>query len=182
MVIDLAGIEILVSDLAGGDPIVAHVARGIEPGVRQRPEGKIRSHRRIDVSRCPWRERRCARCCEGTRSTLETPSDLPQTLIVKEEKCLVVDNRSAHRAAELIAPEGCDRWAIEVVSCIKCAVADELVGATMKLVGAGAGDGVDDAAGGLAVFGGIVRGNDREFLHGIDPVIVPSTPPGAPLV
>ena len=56
---------------------------------------------------------------------------------------------------------------VKKVSRIERAVAQELVSASMKLVCPRARNGVDDSTGCLAVFGGVIARQNREFLNGI---------------
>src|ERR1017187_7871317 len=91
-----------------------------------------------------------------------------QALVIAEEEGAILDDGAAERSSELIAAQRGNLGRIELVAGVECAVAEELVGVAVELVAAGTRDCVDDSAGGLAVVGGGVAGDDGEFLNGVD--------------
>ena len=88
------------------------------------------------------------------------PFRLPDTLVIREEKCAVLDNWTTNGSAKLIALEGWNGTDIEVILGIQVAVAQELVRAAVKIIGAGTRDRIYYAARGLSVLGGVVTGQD----------------------
>ena len=95
---------------------------------------------------------------------------MPDAFVVHKEKRAVRYDAPADRTPELIALEG-RFWSacrFEIVFSIQRAVAEKFVHAAVKIVSAGAGDGVDNSSRGLAVFGGVVAGQHRKFLDSID--------------
>ena len=105
--------------------------------------------------------------------------NLADAFIGEEEECFVFEDGAADGAAELVFAQlglagrdgvggGSDVDDVEVVARVEEVVAEELEDGAVELVGAGAGDGVDDAAGFAAVFGGGVGSDDGEFLDGVD--------------
>lgn len=109
---------------------------------------------------------------------------LAQPLVVAKNKYLVFPDGPAGGRAELVAAKRRFGQAVVIfkeVGCVQGAVADELIGAAVELAGAGAGDGIDDPAGGEAVLSGVVACQNREFLDGVNPRFWPSTLPGPAL-
>lgn len=73
---------------------------------------------------------------------------LAKSLVVAKDKGSPLQNRAAGRGAELIAAKLCDlAGSVALVAGIECGVAEEFVRRVVKLIGAGAADCVDDAAG-----------------------------------
>lgn len=81
-----------------------------------------------------------------------------------EEKYLVMDERTADGAAELVALQGILCGA-EVAFSVDGTVAEELKGGSVNLVGAGLGDGIDDGAGVKTKSGRDAAGLDGELLQ-----------------
>src|SRR5258707_8369982 len=78
--------------------------------------------------------------------------------MVPENEVLVFWKGSSRRDAELISPERRDGGWIKIVTSIECTVAQELIGAAVKAIGAGARDSADDAARRTSVFSALIRG------------------------
>jgi len=97
------------------------------------------------------------------KSSLVAAGDFIGKVIVR----LVFLNRSAESCASLHPSVGRIRRGAEGVDGLEIAIAEVSVDIAVKIVRAGAGDDVDDATGGAAVFGGVVVGDDLEFLHGL---------------
>src|ERR1700738_3396073 len=92
---------------------------------------------------------------------------LSQTFVIAKHKNFIFPYWSARGPAELIAAEG--RFlqvsgVLEEVGRIQSTVAQEFIRASMKLVGARPGDGVDYAARRITIFRRVVTREDREFL------------------
>ena len=96
---------------------------------------------------------------------------LARALVIGEEEGLVVDDRAAGRAAELVLVERRARQAgrigEEVVG-VEIVVAQKLEDRAVKLIGAALDGGVDHRAGGVAELGGEVVGLDLELLYRVD--------------
>src|SRR5439155_6355328 len=84
---------------------------------------------------------------------------LPHAFIVHEEKSLVLEDRSAERAAELIIAKRILRLAlfVEEISCVESVVTEKIKAGAVKAVGAALGNDVDHAASTAAVFGFGIR-------------------------
>src|SRR5215472_13528777 len=95
---------------------------------------------------------------------------LPNRLKISEEECAVFYDWSADRSPKLISLErwNWDRGIIEIILRVELAVAQKLIQVPVNRIRSGAGNCVHDAAGGLAVFGGVVAGDDGEFLNCVD--------------
>ena len=93
---------------------------------------------------------------------------LAVAFVVGEEEELVVPDGAAERGAEVVALELGDAGLVEVVAGVEEAVAEELVGGAVELVGAGGGDDGDLRAFALAVGGGVGVGDDVELADGVD--------------
>ena len=91
------------------------------------------------------------------------PGDFIGKVIVR----LVFLNRSAESCASLHPSVGRIRRGAEGVDGLEIAIAEVSVDIAVKIVRSGAGDDVDHATGGATVFGGVVVGDDLEFLHGL---------------
>lgn len=146
LVIDSPGEKVLAALLQGRHKVLPGLSahRNIGRG----PEGEIRSDIGI---------RRAARGCRRYFVQLGSCQRLPQTLIVEGPESLVRDDRSAHRSPKLIASKRGLVWRaggtyVEIVARIQGTVAQELVDAAVELVSPRAGNGIDYAAGGSAVF------------------------------
>src|SRR6202163_838798 len=83
---------------------------------------------------------------------------LRQSFVIAKEEGLVFLDRSADGAAILMAVERRDDCPVKKVPGVECAVAVEIVSASVKLVGARLGDRVDYATGAPPVFGRIIIG------------------------
>src|ERR1700675_1055874 len=87
---------------------------------------------------------------------------LPVALVVGKEECTIFEDWAAYRSAKLVALE----WrfggtgTFKVVLGIQSAVPYKFINAAMKLIGAGAGDGVDHTAGSFSIFRGVVTGQN----------------------
>src|SRR5207253_7270007 len=97
---------------------------------------------------------KCARC-------------LAQSRVGEEEKGLVVLDWTAKGGPELIAMKGRPRQCRSPVIGIEYGVAQELKSRAMKLVAAGLGEHVDDAAGITAILSVVAVGLNPKFLDGI---------------
>src|SRR5712672_4376237 len=96
---------------------------------------------------------------------------LAEPFIVSKDECFVFDDWSAGRSAELITPELRQRSIAapgEVISRVQRAVPYKFVGVAVERVRTGFGDGIDDPAGGLPVFGREAAGQHGELLNGVD--------------
>src|SRR5580704_781946 len=71
---------------------------------------------------------------------------LAQAFVVSKNEGLVFLDRTACCYPELVSPEGRDGGRVKIVAGIESAVAQELIGAAVKAIGAGASYGADDAA------------------------------------
>src|SRR5581483_4843579 len=80
-----------------------------------------------------------ARRIVGYQRHVAQPQVLSKALVVPEEKCLVLANRTADRRAENIALELRNGALVEKVSSIQIAVAQKLVNAAVQLIRARAG-------------------------------------------
>src|SRR5208282_3981801 len=85
--------------------------------------------------------------------------------IGKEIVGLIFLNRAAESGARRDAGVGGVGRGTERVDGLEIAIAQISVGVAVELVRSGAGDDVDHAAGGAAVFGGVAVSDDLEFLH-----------------
>jgi hypothetical protein len=95
---------------------------------------------------------------------------LSDALVVREEKCTVLDNRSADRAAKLIPLERCFRDASRIlkeIRGIQCAIAQKLITASMECISSRTRNGVDYSTRSLSVLSRIIAGEDRKFLNGV---------------
>src|SRR5579864_6000767 len=100
---------------------------------------------------------------------------LAETLVIAKNVDFILPNGAAGRAAELVAAELCFFEAVGVfkkIRGVESAVAEKFVDAAVELIGSGAGDGVDDSSGSVAVFRGVIAGEYGEFLNGIDAEIL----------
>jgi hypothetical protein len=90
-----------------------------------------------------------------------------QTLVVEKKERFVLPDRPADGAAKVVPLQRGDRGTariIEPIVGVQNRVAEEFVGAAVKLVASGAGDHIDDGAASKAVFRGEVGLLDLEFL------------------
>ena len=93
---------------------------------------------------------------------------LADTFVIDEEEEFVFDERAAEGCAELVAVEGgFAGGGLEVAGGVEVGIAEEFEDGAVELIGAGAHDGVDDAAADAAVFGAEVTGDDAEFGKGV---------------
>ena len=83
-----------------------------------------------------------------------------------------LEDGSAEAAAVLVLDElglaGGGDGVVEVIFSVGGVVADEVVGGAVPLVGAAAGDGVDEGPGGGTELGGVIGGLDGELLEGVE--------------
>src|SRR5258708_11922489 len=93
---------------------------------------------------------------------------LTDTLIVGKEKCPLSNDWPTDRSAKLVAFERRNFRTVEEIPGIQRAVAEKFVTATVKITGARACNGVNNAARSLAVFRRVIAGEDREFLNGVN--------------
>jgi hypothetical protein len=93
--------------------------------------------------------------------------ELAQPLVAAEEEGLVLDDRAAEGEAELVAPE-LRLPVVEEVARVQVVVAQELEDRPVEGVGAGLGDGEEDAPGGAAVLGAVAVGEHPELFDGLD--------------
>ena len=84
---------------------------------------------------------------------------------VEEVEEPVLFDGTTDGAAELVAALIGTEGSIAIAG-VEVLIAKEPEGGTVDAVAAGLGDGVDDAAGGTAEFGG-ATGDDLEFLNGV---------------
>ena len=70
----------------------------------------------------------------------------PQTLVIEEEKCPILDNRSTKRESELILLVRLASELVKGISGIKLLIAQKLVNVAMQLIGARLNDGIHDGA------------------------------------
>ena len=91
------------------------------------------------------------------------------TLVIAEDEKLVFEDGAAGRGAELMQVDGGhgSRRGIEPVARVDGVVAVEVVGGTVKGIGAGLDADVDDGAG-LPTVVGLGAGLNVEFLNGVD--------------
>ena len=75
--------------------------------------------------------------------------------VINEEKCLVLHDRAAERAAELVIAKWILRLAsvVEIIAGIQSVVTEEIKAGAVQAVGAALGDNVDHAARAATVFG-----------------------------
>ena len=92
---------------------------------------------------------------------------LAQSFVIGKDKGAFFLDRASRRAPELIAFEGGNR-AVKEVSRVQSAVAEELIHVSVKAVGSRARHGIDHAARGPAVSGGVVAAQHRKLLDGVD--------------
>src|SRR5437762_2418751 len=88
-------------------------------------------------------------------------------LIIHEEECLIFLDRAAKRTTKLVQVELFRRGS-EIASCVELGVAEEFKKRSVKLIAPRFGRDQNRWPGALAVFGGVVVGQDLEFLDGID--------------
>ena len=92
-------------------------------------------------------------------------------LVVKEEEHLILPDRSADGATEVVAPQGYLGNSLVVtkpVICVHLVVTQKLEQAAVKAVGARACDHIDDGGAAEPVFGAEVRFLHLELFNGID--------------
>jgi len=95
---------------------------------------------------------------------------LPLSLVADEPEDLVFHEGAARGKPKLVAAQEVFRkpvFVVEIRVGRKSAVAIELEGRTMDLVGPGLLNNADDPAGVASVFGSVVAGENTEFLNGI---------------
>src|ERR1700747_793142 len=96
---------------------------------------------------------------------------LTKSFVVAKNVDFVLQNRPSRGPSELVACEVWLRRAGRVVneSCrVQRAIARELLGASMKRIGPGLGDRLNDPARSEPVLRRIVVGQDRKLLNGVD--------------
>src|SRR5208337_875103 len=95
---------------------------------------------------------------------------LPHTLVVKEEKCLVLPDGPADGKSEIVSFQSCDRRVIRVEPIVGVGggIAQEFVNAAMKLIGARAGNHVDDGSARKAHLGGEIGLLDFELFDRVN--------------
>src|ERR1700738_3822695 len=99
-----------------------------------------------------------------------------QTYVIAKHKNFIFPYWSARGPAELIAAEGRFLQAsgvLEEVGRVQGTVAQEFIRASVKLVGARTGDGVDYAARRITIFRRVVTREDREFLERVHAKVPP---------
>src|ERR1017187_2578678 len=99
---------------------------------------------------------------DARESGLVTAGDFVGKVIVG----LIFLNRPTEGHASLHASVGGIGRSAEGIDGLEIAITQISIDVAVKVVGSGAGDDVDYAARGAAVFGGVVVGDDLEFLHG----------------
>ena len=102
-----------------------------------------------------------------TLRVLVTPSCCDQVIQIVKEERLVLADRPADGAAEIIAAQRRQRVDAPARG-VELVVAQKLVDVAVELVGAAAGDRVDHAAVGVAELGAEAIHLDLELLHGFD--------------
>src|SRR5580692_257939 len=86
------------------------------------------------------------------------PERLSQPFVVTEDKRLVLLDGASRGRPELVAVEGGDGGPVKIVPRIERAVAQELIGASMEIVGAGTVDSADHAARRPPILGRLIHG------------------------
>src|ERR1700676_65929 len=145
--VDARGDEIFVHNLLSVEVIWAHTPATV---FGNRIERQILLNERISSSRA---------CCRRRNEiNARDAFGLPVALVIGKEKCTILYDWPANGSPKLIALEGCLAGAgtLKVVLRIHSAISDEFINPTMKLIGAGTGDGVDHPARSLSIFRGIV--------------------------
>ena len=129
IVIEARGAEVLADILFRmaeglGDSAAEFRAVGHRPKRQQRFDGRI--HANILLRARGVGEIALARLVVRYQGHGAQAPVLPEALVVAEEEELVLPNRAAQRAAELVALKFGNRSGVEVVAGIESAVADEL--------------------------------------------------------
>src|SRR6185295_4922076 len=91
--------------------------------------------------------------------------DAAEAFVVGEEEHFLLQDRATESATELILIEGQSAAAdgLKEAGGVEHGVAEELPGLTVKLVCSALDSGIDDSAGGAAIFGAVVVGFHLEF-------------------
>ncbi len=160
LVVDADGEEVFGGDLLADEVVLGDVARGGGVLVGDGKEADVLLHGGV--------------CDPGAGSVREDVGGggvgevLADGFEVAEEEGVLLPDGAARGGAVLVAAERRRRGSgVEVVSGVERAVAEEAVCRAVDPVGSAARDGVDDAAGGLAVLGGEVAGEDGELGDGV---------------
>ena len=98
------------------------------------------------------------------------PCNLSQALVVAEEKDFVPNDRSTDGAAELVLPQlRLGQVLTELIRIsVEGIVLKEFVSRTVKRVGAGLGNDIDNRAAGAAYLGGVVVRLNADFADCFD--------------
>ena len=103
--------------------------------------------------------------CFGVGITIH----LAEALVVAKKEGPIFPDGSTDTAAKLVLAElGLAAGSLQDVAGIKDVVAEELIRGTVKLIGAGAGNDTDDAAGGTTGFRSVVVGLYGDLVDGFD--------------
>ena len=89
------------------------------------------------------------------------------SLIIGEEESLVFLQRAAQRASELIQIEFLRRGS-EEAACVQVCIAEELEQRPVEVIGPRLSRHQNGRTGACPIFRGVVKGQDLEFLDGID--------------
>ena len=158
--------------VAGGDlvdlgDVLAGVAIAEERAVGQRHEGEDFGDGGIDVDVAGAEAAEAGVGGEGVDDG-GGGEEFADAFVVGEPEGFVFDDGATGGGAELVAAEEGAGGGVEEVAGVEGGVAVEVEEGAVEVVGAGAGDGVEDATGGAAVFGGVVVRHDGEFADGFD--------------
>src|SRR3981081_2655111 len=95
------------------------------------------------------------------------PFGLAVALVVGKKNRMIFDDRPADGSTKLVALERrfARARALKVILGIQSAVPGKFINTAMKLIGAGARDGVDHTAGSFSIFRGIVVGESPSLFR-----------------
>src|SRR5207244_5179105 len=96
---------------------------------------------------------------------------LTKSLVIREDECAILLDRSSQRTSELIPLERRNPR-VKEISRIQGAVPQKFIDASVEGVRARARYGINDSARGPAVLGGVVASQHRKLLNGVDAEIV----------
>src|SRR6202790_2154895 len=128
------------------------------------------------------RDRQSALCIGGNMNGLRAGLILANPFVGSVDECFVFDDSGAARAAELHAAEGRYRaGGVKVILGIKDFVPIKGESGTVQFVGAALGDRIDDGAGSAAILGGVVAGENGEFLDSVNAEVQAGSATGRPI-
>src|ERR1700676_3785787 len=163
--VDACGVEISGSGLLVHNSVLAGISAGVQRQIRarKRPELQERNDRGIDGDiACGENSLTCIG--GGNRTYLGAAERLTQAFIVEEKECLVFDDWTANRATKLISTKRGKIGAIEEISRIERAVAQQFLEISVKEIGARPGDSIDDTTRSSAILGRVVGRQNGKFL------------------